>query len=74
MEMEQKIAALEALGFSDDVAEALAERGVSPDTAAILSAEEIMDHYLCWNGICGFTGGIMRAVADAKAAEARRKL
>lgn len=72
--MEEQIAVLRNMGFSYDVAEALAEREVSPETAAILSAEEIMDHYLGWQGIHGFTGGIMRAVENAKAMEAQRKL
>lgn len=54
--------ALTRMGFHSDVAEALHERGITADEAKLLSRRELMDHYLKWNGIIGFTDNIVDAV------------
>ena len=51
--------ALEAAGYTTPLAEALAERGVTVDEAKSLSRRDMMEHYLEWNGICGYTGEIL---------------
>lgn len=56
--------ALVADGYSYAVAEALAERGVTVEKALHLSHYEVLDHYLAWNGIHGYTQGILDAIAD----------
>jgi hypothetical protein len=67
---EQEIAKLkQALiddGYDPDVAEALAENHVTVEQAASLSKYEVMDHYLNWNGIIGFTQSILDALNDCE--------
>lgn len=54
--------ALVMMGFTPDIAEALDERGVTVAKAKLLSRRELMEHYLEWNGIMGFTDSIVDAV------------
>lgn len=67
---EEQIAELEAAlvadGYNPDTAEALANREVSPAEARSLSKRELLDHYLCWNGMVGWTGQILAVLEDAE--------
>jgi len=54
-------------GLIHSMAEALNERGVTVADACDMSAEDMFDHYLQWNGICGFTSGIIAALDNARA-------
>lgn len=64
--MEERIKAFEAMGFIGSVAEALAERDVTPEHVKFMSERDILDHYLTWNGIGGFTGSIIAALDNAR--------
>ena len=68
--MEENIEDLVASGFNRDVAEALGERLITPEQAKHLSAEELMDHYLEWNGIIGYTSQIINALDNIRNMEA----
>lgn len=61
---EQLKALLEAAGYPAPLAEALAENGHNPDSASLLSIREVLDLYLQWQGIIGFTESILRAVTS----------
>lgn len=67
---EEQIAALQQElmndGYSDDVAEALAERGVSVASAKLLSKREVLEHYLEWNGIIGYADRILDVLDNAE--------
>lgn len=58
--------ALVAEGYDHNVAEALAERGVTVAMAALLSKREVLEHYLEWNGIIGYTDSILRVLENAE--------
>lgn len=59
-------AALMADGYADEIAEALAENDISVEHARLLSKEEVMDKFLTYNGIIGFTGMILRAINNCE--------
>lgn len=65
-EITQKIQALCDSGYNPDVAEALAENGITPETAEHLSKREVLEHYLNWNGIIGFTESILLVLQNAE--------
>lgn len=58
---------LVADGYSNDVAEALANRGVTLQTAPLLSKREVLEHYLEWNGIIGYADSILSALDNCEA-------
>jgi hypothetical protein len=58
--------ALKAAGWNHNLAEALAENGYVPETAALLSQKEVLNCYLEWNGIIGYTNSILDALHNAK--------
>lgn len=60
-------------GFNDGLAEALEGRDVSLERALCMSASELLDEYLLWNGIIGYTGSILAALDSARSAEAARR-
>ena len=68
---EQQVADLQQAlmddGYSEEVAEALAERGVTVAEAQHLSKREVLDYYLAWNGIAGFTDSILDVLDNAEA-------
>lgn len=53
-------------GYSFPVAEALSENGVTVEQAATLSKCEVLDYYLTWNGIHGYTETILAVIANAE--------
>ena len=57
------------LGFDHNIAEALAERGVGVGEVKILSAREVLEHFLEWNGIIGWTETIVEAILNIKKAK-----
>lgn len=54
------------LGFNTEVAEALAGKEVPLEQVPILSTEEIMSHFLEWNGIVGYTRSIINALDNIR--------
>jgi hypothetical protein len=50
------------LGFNYHVAEALVQRGVGETESLNLSKDTILNHFLEWNGIIGYTDMIRDAV------------
>lgn len=54
----------EDLGFEADVAEALVERELTPARVGNMTAWEVLDEYLSWNGVIGFTSQIRDAVRN----------
>jgi hypothetical protein len=54
---------LTAAGYIPAVAEALSENGIGLKMALLMSRSEILDMYLSWNGIHGYTQTILE-VAD----------
>lgn len=59
-----------AAGWNRGMAEALHENDYTVETAALLSVNEAFDYYLTWNGIQGFTGGIIDALDNCRNMEA----
>lgn len=47
----------------------LKERGMSDDEIRISSVRELLDQYLHWHGICGYTSDIIRAYEAFKDAQ-----
>jgi hypothetical protein len=58
---------LEGAGYSPPVAEALAANNVNAVHAAILSKREVLEYWLEWNGIIGYTDQILNTIANAEA-------
>jgi hypothetical protein len=58
--------ALKADGYSAEVAEALAENDITVEQAASLSKQEVLNYYLTWNGIHGYTDAILRVIDCAE--------
>lgn len=65
-EIKAKIEALRDAGYDEDVAEALAENGVTPEAALHLSKQEVLDYYLTWNGIHGYTTRILSVLENCE--------
>lgn len=40
----------------------LTERGITPEKAAYMSPQAVLDEFLIWNGIIGWSGDIYNAV------------
>jgi len=53
-------------GYNEFVAEGLAERGHTVETAELLSVREALDEVLEWNGIIGFTSSIVDAIDNLR--------
>lgn len=56
------IDALVADGYDRDLAEALAKRGENVESVQNLCKREVLNHFLCWNGIIGYTDAILRVL------------
>jgi len=53
-------------GYIVPLAEALSEFGYTVDSAERLSTEELLECYLQWNGILGFTKTILQVVQNPR--------
>lgn len=53
-------------GFSQEVAEALAERGITPNRAEGMTTEELFDEFLAWEGIQGYARTIIRVLDNIR--------
>ena len=58
--------ALQADGYVPATAEALANHGVTVEKAKLLSKSEILEHYLEWNGLIGWTNQILNVLENAE--------
>lgn len=54
-------------GYIAEVAEALANRGITVASAQHLTKREVLEHYLEWNGICGYADVILDVLDNAEA-------
>lgn len=65
---EEAIASLRQLhiddGWHPDVATALAENGYDRDQVHHMSMQEVLECWLTWEGIIGFTGSILSAIRN----------
>lgn len=66
MTVEHLIGRLVDAGYTAPVANAMGNRGVTPEAAAMLSKQEVLEHYLEWEGIIGYTDSILRVLEDAE--------
>jgi hypothetical protein len=71
MTVDEAKGAFMALGYNHHVAEALAERKVDPNDLRYMDERDVMEHFLEWNGIIGYTGRIMDAVDNIRNVGAR---
>ena len=55
-----------AAGYIPAVAEALSENGIGHKMALLMSRSEILDTYLTWNGIHGYTQIILNVVDNPR--------
>lgn len=55
-----------SLGWGSNIAEALAESGKDADDVDGMTIYEVMDTYLKWNGIIGYTDEIISAMATCQ--------
>jgi hypothetical protein len=55
-----------AAGFISPVAEALSENGIGHKMALLMSRRDILDVYLRWNGIMGYTDVILAVVDNPR--------
>lgn len=51
-------------GWDTDIATALAENGYSRDDVQHMSIREVLDCYLTWEGIIGFTNPILQVIRN----------
>jgi hypothetical protein len=55
-----------AAGYIPPVAEALSENGIGHKMALLMTRREILDVYLTWNGILGYTDVILDIVDNPR--------
>lgn len=55
-----------AAGYLSEVAEALSEKGIGYRMALLMNRSEILDVYLTWNGIHGYTQTILKIVDNPR--------
>jgi hypothetical protein len=53
-------------GYIPPVAEALSENGIGHKMALLMTRREILDVYLTWNGILGYTDVILDVVDNPR--------
>lgn len=58
--------ALIADGYSYALANALAEQGQTVESVKLLSKREVLDDFLKWEGIIGYTDTILSVLEDAE--------
>lgn len=60
--MSDDATAFTAAGYSADLAEAFEGRRLTVERVRSMTTERVLDEYLCWNGVVGYTRDILNAL------------